>query len=76
MIIKTFLIIWTVILMDGLPVSSLRIKIPQDSMEVCQERLQDLTVTSIIDDKEYWAGYDLMVTSECSLDMVNEGLNE
>lgn len=63
--VKTFLIIWAVILMDGNPISSLRVQIPQDNMDVCQESLQNQTSIFIIDNEEYWDGYDLMVTSEC-----------
>lgn len=77
MLIKTFLIIWSVILTDGLPVASVRIKIPQDNMEVCPVSLQGTTIASMIDNKEYWAGYDIMVTAECALDILNDnGLNK
>lgn len=54
--------------MDGTPISSLRVQIPQDNMEVCQESLQNQTSTFIVDNKEYWDGYDLMVSSECIWD--------
>lgn len=70
--IKTFLVIWIIVLMNGSPVSSLRVKMPQDNMDVCQENLQNLTTSFIVDNKEYWDGYDLMVSSSCEPQLEQE----
>lgn len=68
--LKAFLIIWITVIMDGAPISSVRVQIPQDSMEICQQSLQNLTYTFGVDNREYWDGYDLMVTSQCLLRFV------